>query len=152
HSGPVLEGRSRVVAGGGASGGLGGGVAGAGSGGRILRSLGGLTTGASLTAIGGGLTAGALAGSVLLASGAISFAPRPTPPPPAREAVQAIVPCPGAGNVLQNVPAGRSLLVTARSGDGAWLQVYLPAPGIGRGWIATDKVHVDGDATTLPVA
>ena len=45
---------------------------------------------------------------------------------------------------------GESYPVTARSSDGMWLELEIPALG-GSGWIAADLVTMAGDITDLPI-
>jgi hypothetical protein len=42
--------------------------------------------------------------------------------------------------------------VTARSEDGAWLAVYLGAPGTDVAWAPATRIHLDSPANVLPIA
>jgi hypothetical protein len=67
-------------------------------------------------------------------------------------AVLELVPCPDQGPVIGTIPQGQEVLVTARSADGGWLQLYWPAPGIERAWTQAGPLELEGDAADLPVA
>jgi hypothetical protein len=71
--------------------------------------------------------------------------------PPTTAAV-ALYRCPQPGTPILTVPAGQTLLVTARSADAAWLQVHVAEPAIQRAWVTAGDVRVQGDPRTLPVA
>ncbi len=147
-AGPGLSG-----AGGAASSGAGAGAGGAGTAGTGGSWLSALVAGKGAAAIASGLLVGTLGGGALVAAGVTrpagtdAGAPS-TPEPPA----VALVSCPGSGAVLERVPAGQALLVTGRSADGGWLQVYLPEPGIDRAWVPAEVLRLQGDASAVPVA
>jgi hypothetical protein len=63
-----------------------------------------------------------------------------------------LVACPGTGPVLAVIEPGQRLLVTGRSDDGTWLQVYLPGPGLTSAWAPARELQPSGDPNTLPVA
>ena len=63
-----------------------------------------------------------------------------------------LVACPGSGPVLAVIEPGQRLLVTGRSDDGTWLQVYLPGPGLTSAWAPARELQPSGDPNTLPVA
>jgi len=113
---------------------------------------GGLFAGQSLAVLGAGLLAGATAGGLLVASGAVA------PGAAQREANGGggpgleLVPCPDTGPVIGTIPRNQQVLVTAKSVDGGWLQLYWPAPGIERAWTKAGPLELDGDTAALPVA
>lgn len=139
-----------VPAGGASSVGAGAGGAGAGGvGGSGAGGFGGIT-GSHLgpILIAGGLT-GILAMGALIAtnvvpvhSGGSGASPRGL----------VLVACPGSGPVLAVIDPGQRLLVTGRSDDGTWLQVYLPGPGLTSAWAPARELQPSGDPNTLPVA
>jgi hypothetical protein len=94
-------------------------------------------------AIAAGVLAGAITGGALIVAGIV---------PPAGPPRTALLACPGSGAVVANVPAGQSLLATARSEDGAWLEVYIGQPGIDGAWAPAAAVHLQGSIDGLPVA
>jgi hypothetical protein len=51
---------------------------------------------------------------------------------------------------IGSVLSGESFAVTARSTDGMWLELEIPALG-GSGWVAADLVSMAGDITDLPI-
>ncbi len=63
-----------------------------------------------------------------------------------------LVACPGSGPVLAVIEPGQRLLVTGRSDDGTWLQVYLPGPGLTSAWAPARELQPSGDPNSLPVA
>ncbi|HEX9766226.1 MAG TPA: hypothetical protein VGA36_05650 [Nitriliruptorales bacterium] len=94
-----------------------------------------------------GLVAGAVSGSAMMATGLVRFGEAPAP----TAASVALMACPGSGPVLAEVPTGQSLLVTARSADGSWLQVYLGEPGVDRAWAPAGVLRLASSADGLPV-
>ena len=62
-----------------------------------------------------------------------------------------LVACPGSGPVLAVVDPGQKLLVTGRSSDGSWLQVYLPGPALPYAWAPARELQASGDTSGLPV-
>ena len=94
----------------------------------------GLIAGKSLAVLGAGLLSGAVAGSALVATGTVEFGGSADRPTASAGAGLQLVPCPDQGPVLGSIPRDQQVLVTARSADGAWLQLYWPAPGIERAW------------------
>jgi hypothetical protein len=110
-----------------------------------------------LPAFGGGansvvqLAAGGLSGvlgmSALIASGVVA------PSPPAADPqTLALVGCPGSGSVVAVARPGDQMLVTGRSADGAWLQVYVPGPAGNDGWVPAATVNLLADSSALPIA
>src|SRR6266567_7255679 len=110
-----------------------------------LGPLGGFLADKGLLAIAGGLLSGVVGGTAVVAAGV--FTSPPAGPPP----MAGLVPCPGAAVVLDQVPQGQTLLVTGRSADGSWLEVYLAEPGLDRAWTRADGVDLEAPADQLPV-
>jgi hypothetical protein len=93
-------------------------------------------------AIGTGLLAGVITGAAIVAStGGLD---------PAARGVS-LLSCPGHGAVLARVPEGATVLVTARSSDGAWLEVYIGEPGIDGAWAPRSAVRLSEVADQLPI-
>ena len=102
----------------------------------------GLIAGKSLAVLGAGLLSGAVAGSALVATGTVEFGGSASGPASAGAGLQ-LVPCPDQGPVLGSIPRDQKVLVTARSADGAWLQLYWPAPGIERAWTKAGPLSLE---------
>jgi hypothetical protein len=113
---------------------------------------GGLFAGQSLAVLGAGLLAGATAGGLLVATGAVTPGAAPLEANGGGGPGLELVPCPDRGPVIGTIPRNQQVLVTAKSADGGWLQLYWPAPGIERAWTKTGPLKLDGDAASLPVA
>ena len=113
---------------------------------------GGLFAGKSLAVLGAGLLSGAVAGGALVASGTVEFGGNASSGGAAGGAGLELVPCPDQGPVLGTIPRAQKVLVTARSADGGWLQLYWPAPGIERAWTKSGPLQLEGDLGSLPVA
>lgn len=112
---------------------------------------GGLFAGPSVAALGAGLLAGVVGGTAL-ATGSVEFGGAPAGGAAGGGAILELVPCPDQGPVIGRIPQGQEVLVTARSADGGWLQLYWPAPGVERAWTQTGPLELEGDAAALPVA
>jgi hypothetical protein len=112
----------------------------------MVGQLGGLAAHKGAIAIGGGLLSGLVAGTAFVAAGAL--APQPTPSP---ERLTAVYACPGDGPVIDEVAPGQILLVTARSADSEWLEVYLAAPGLDRAWTPADGLDLEEPVDGLPI-
>ena len=100
----------------------------------------------TVQALGAGLLTGALAGGALVVAGAIPPAEAPT------AGTVALLACPGEGPALATISDGERLLVTARSADGKWLEVYIGQPGIDRAWADAAALTLDASGDGLPVA
>jgi hypothetical protein len=111
---------------------------------------GGLFSGPGLAALGAGLLAGVVGGGALVATGTVEFGGTPAGGA-AAGAVLELVPCPDQGPVVGTIPKGQEVLVTGRSADGGWLQLYWPAPGIERAWTKAGPLDLQGDPASLPV-
>src|SRR5437867_9021507 len=96
--------------------------------GSLWSRIGSLLAQRGTQAIVAGLVVGIGGGSALVVTGLSPFGKGQIP------ANLALLACPGSGGVLANVPTGASLLVTGRSSDGHWLEVYLGEPGVDRAW------------------
>lgn len=112
----------------------------------FLSSIGAVFSRPGMQAV-AGLMSGAVAGSALVASGAIPFGGSATAAPSV-----ILLACPGAGPVLAELSDGEALLVTARSADGTWLQVHIGQPGVDRGWAPAAALRMESAADALPVA
>lgn len=97
-------------------------------------------------AIAAGILSGAVLGGGGLASGLISVGGSRAGP------TVALMACPGSGPELTRIPDGQTVLATARSADGAWLQVYVGEPGIDRAWVPATTLRLQSAAAGLPVA
>jgi hypothetical protein len=93
-------------------------------------------------AIGAGLLAGAVVGTAIVASGALV--------PPVKPQL-ALVSCPGDGSIVARVDAGSSILVTARSADREWLEVYVGYLGVQSGWAPASVLRFSASVDVLPV-
>jgi hypothetical protein len=113
----------------------------------LLPRLGSLFAQRGVQAIAAGFLSGALGGTALVASGLVPVGGTRLAPPSV-----ALVACPGSGAVLAKVPSGEALLVTARSADGGWLQVYIGEPGLDRAWAPASALKLQSASDTLPVA
>jgi hypothetical protein len=110
----------------------------------FLTSLLGQST---VQAVGAGVLSGALGGAALMATGVI-----PIPPETVTQPTIQLLACPGQGPVLAEVSEGERLLVTAKSADGQWLEVYIGQPGIDRAWTEAPQLSLETPADDLPVA
>ena len=110
----------------------------------FLTSLLGQST---VQAVGAGVLSGALGGAALIATGVI-----PIPPETVTLPTIQLLACPGQGPVLAEVSEGERLLVTGKSADGQWLEVYIGQPGIDRAWTEAPQLVLDTPADDLPVA
>jgi hypothetical protein len=100
-----------------------------------------------LTAVGLGGLSGIVAMGGLIAAGIVQVHPRsPVAPDPN---LLALVTCPGSGAVITNAKPGDRMLLTGRSPDGSWVQVYIPGP-VSHGWAPKSLLTIDGDPATLP--
>lgn len=97
------------------------------------------------TVIAAGVATGVLAGTVAVASGAI-----PVTDPGPRQV--ALYECPPSGRVVTSIAPDQKVLVTARSADGAWLQIYVGEAGIDRGWARATALSLRSAPDSLPVA
>jgi hypothetical protein len=97
-------------------------------------------------AIAAGVLSGAVVGGAGVATGVIPTGGANGAP------TRALLACPGTGPEVGRISSGTPLLVTARSADGAWLQVYIGGPGIDSGWASADALKLRDAARSLPVA
>src|SRR5436190_2051947 len=104
--------------------------------------LSGLLAQPGTLALGAGLVAGAVTGTAIVASGALSS------PAPAE---LALVSCPGSDTVVARVSSGQSILVTAKSGDRAWLELYIGEPAVDTGWAPVNALKFAESVDALPV-
>lgn len=128
--------------------GLGAGAGGAGSAGGI--GAGGAAAGSQLLPI---LIVGGLSGIVAMGGLiALNVVPVHSGGSGASPRGLVLVACPDTGPVLAVIDPGQKLLVTGRSADGSWLQVYLPGPALPYAWAPAGELQPNGDTSTLPVA
>ena len=113
---------------------------------------GGLLAGKSLAVLGAGFLAGAIGGAALVGSGAVHVGPPPGGVNTGGGVGLELVPCPDQGPVIGTIPPNQQVLVTAKSADEGWLQLYWPAPGIERAWTKAGPLELEGDLASLPVA
>ena len=127
------------------------GAGGAAGGGGPLAGLAAAVAGNGLLAIATGLIVGIIGSGTLLATGAVHVGGGNAAPVPTPVGLQ-LVACPDAGPVIGSIPRGEKVLVTGRSADGAWLQVFYPGPAFDRAWTKAGPLQLEADANTLPVA
>ncbi len=127
------------------------GAGGAAGGGGPLAGLAAAVAGNGLLAIATGLIVGVLGSGTLLATGAVHVGGGNAAPAAAPVGLQVIA-CPDAGPVIGSIPRGEKVLVTGRSADGAWLQVFYPGPAFDRAWTKAGPLQLEADPNTLPVA
>ena len=64
----------------------------------------------------------------------------------------ALASCPGGGGgVVTHVQAGATVLVTARTSDGAWLEIYIGEPGITGAWAPSSEVTLSESPDQHPI-
>ena len=112
---------------------------------NLIPQFGSMFAKPAVQAVGAGLLTGAIVGSVLVASGLF-------PRRPQTAETAALLACPGTGAVLARIPAGQNLLVTGRSADGTWLQVYVGEPGVDRAWAPATSLRLQAAVDALPVS
>ena len=95
-----------------------------------------------LTAIGAGLIAGAMTGTTLVVTGILPDRPDPE---------LSLLSCYHDGRAIARAGSGVSMLVTARSPDGAWLEVYIGVSGAERGWAPAAALKLGASTDSLPV-
>ncbi|HEX5240408.1 MAG TPA: hypothetical protein VFW20_05370, partial [Candidatus Limnocylindrales bacterium] len=113
----------------------------------LLGRLGALIGQPAVQAVVAGALTGAVGGTALIGTGIVPIGTSHETAP-----TLALVSCPGSSTVLGQVTTGQPLLVTARSRDGQWLQVYIGAPGLDRAWAPATSVSLQSSGDTLPVA
>jgi hypothetical protein len=127
------------------------GAGGAAGGGGPLAGLAAAVATNGLLAIAAGLIVGVIGSGTLLATGAVHVGGGNAAPAASPVGLQ-LVACPDAGPVIGSIPRGEKVLVTGRSADGAWLQVFYPGPAFDRAWTKAGPLQLEADANTLPVA
>lgn len=113
----------------------------------FLGSISSMIAQPTFQAVAAGLLSGAVIGSTVVASGIL-----PLEPERAEPQFVALLACPGAGPELARVPAGQELLITGRSADGAWLEVYIGEPGVERAWAPAPALRAESAISALPIA
>ena len=101
-----------------------------------------VTSSPTVLAVSAGVLAGVVTGTAVVASGVLSS--------PAPEQL-ALVSCPASETVVARVSSGQSMLVTAKSGDGTWLQLFIGEPGIDSGWAPADALRIADPLDALPI-
>ena len=107
----------------------------------------GLFSQPAFQAIAAGLLSGAVAGTAIVGSGILPLEPQREDPK-----FVALLACPGGGPELARVPAGHELLITGRSEDGTWLEVYIGEPGVERAWAPAPALRSAAAIDALPVS
>src|SRR4051812_6723327 len=92
--------------------------------------------------MGAGVLAGAVTGPTLVVTGVL---------PPRADPALTLVSCYENGREIGHVSAGKAMLVTAKSADGTWLELYLGVPGADRGWAPRSALRIDSSIDALPV-
>ncbi|HJP89277.1 MAG TPA: hypothetical protein VJ850_09610 [Candidatus Limnocylindrales bacterium] len=91
-----------------------------------------------------GVATGVAVGAVGVGTGAIPV----TDPGPR---LVALYECPDAGRVVKSLQSSQSVLVTARTADGQWLEIYLGEAGAERGWARASSLQLKAAPDSLPV-
>ncbi len=113
----------------------------------FLANIGSMFSQSAFQAVAAGLLTGAVVGSTVVASGILSAEPQREEPK-----FVALLACPGGGPELARVPAGQELLITARSEDGTWLEVYVGQPGVTYAWAPAPALRAASALDALPVS
>jgi len=95
--------------------------------------------------IAAGVATGVAVGAVGVGTGAIPV----TDPGPR---LVALYECPDAARVVRSLQSNQSVLVTARSADGQWLQIYIGEAGATSGWARAASLQLKAAPDSLPVA
>ena len=96
----------------------------------------------ALLAMGAGVLAGAITGTTLVVTGILPERPDP---------VLSIMSCYQDGREIARAPSGVSMLVTAQSPDGTWLEVFVGVPGADRGWVPASALKVGTSTASLNI-
>jgi hypothetical protein len=91
-----------------------------------------------------GTLAGLIVGTGLVAAGIV-------PPDRSDPATIALIACPGSGPAIAHARAGQTMLVTGRTADSRWLEVYLGQPGVDHAWVPAAGVTLQASIDTLPI-
>jgi hypothetical protein len=118
-----------------------------GGGGGSSGGLSGLLTAHTTMQVAAGGLSGLIAMSAAIASGVVPVGANTNGPPPL-----ALVACPDSTSVVAVANLGDRMLITAKSGDGRWLRVYIPGPAAHDGWVRAGSVDLLADGSALPVA
>lgn len=111
----------------------------------LVPKLGGLFAQQATQVIAAGLLTGIVGGSVGVATGAI-----PVVDQPAQHAT-ALYECPGSGRIVTSVAPNQEVLVTRRSADGGWLEIYVGRPGVERAWAPAAALNLEAAPDSLPI-
>ena len=96
-------------------------------------------------ALAAGLVTGVLGGAVGVGTGAI-------PVTDAGPRLTAVYECPDSNRIVTRLAPEQQVLVTARTANGAWLQLYLGEPDAERGWATATALRLPSSADSLPIA
>jgi len=91
-----------------------------------------------------GVATGVTVGAIGVGTGAI-----PVTDSPPYNAV--LYECPGSGRIVTSIAPNQNVLVTARSADGQWLQIYVGSAGAERGWAPASSLQLRAAPESLPV-
>jgi hypothetical protein len=92
-----------------------------------------------------GVATGVAVGAVGVGTGAIPVAdPKPHNAP--------LYECPDSTRVVTSVAPNQNVLVTARSADGRWLQIYVGEAGTESGWAPASALQLKAAPDSLPIA
>lgn len=59
--------------------------------------------------------------------------------------------CPDDVDPIATIPGGQRMLVTGRTADARWFQIYLGAIGQANGWVVADRVSLQAAGDAIPV-
>lgn len=92
-----------------------------------------------------GVATGVAVGAVGVGTGAIPVTdPKPHNAP--------LYECPDSSRVVTSIAPNQNVLVTARSADGQWLQIYVGAAGTESGWAPASALQLKAAPDSLPIA
>jgi hypothetical protein len=92
-----------------------------------------------------GVATGVAVGAVGVGTGAIPV----TDPGPR---LTALYECPDAARVVTNLQPSQNVLVTARTADGQWLEIYIGQAGAESGWARASSLQLKAAPDSLPIA
>jgi hypothetical protein len=92
-----------------------------------------------------GVATGVAVGAVGVGTGAIPVSdPKPHNAP--------LYECPGSDRIVTSIAPNQNVLVTARTADGQWLQIYIGEGTADRGWAPASALQLKAAPDSLPVA
>lgn len=92
-----------------------------------------------------GVATGVAVGAVGVGTGAIPV----TDPAPHNAPLYE---CPGSDRIVTSISPNQNVLVTARTADGQWLQIYIGEAAAERGWAPASALQLKAAPDSLPVA